>query len=230
MKKYFSILLWIFAVLGAAPAAPFTEPKAHPINRYETGWEKNPFTLKTAPVALNKESFAKDLALAGWRRAGDDNIIILVNIKTREYSRLKNQEPAADGTKVKTAHLENRRSETFVELERNNETAVVRYDESYLHQMAAQGGGANPNPQMAMRGQNNPGMIITPPNMPQQPNSSAPNIVPTGTQAPRPGMVPPAPKLPSPQPGVSPANNVPTVQRRRLNTLPQPTLPQPSQP
>ncbi len=215
---------------GAASATPFTEPQAHPVNRYEAGWKKNPFTLKTAPVAVNKESFAKDLALAGWRQAGDDTTVILVNIKTREYSRLKNQEPATDGTKVKAAHLMDRRADTFVELERNSETAVVRYDESFLHQMAAQGAAAKPNHQMAMRGQNNPGMKLPSAPMTQPQKVSAPNNTPGGIPGAQPGVAPPAfnlqpPQLP--QPGASPANNVPTVQRRRLNTLPQPTLPPP---
>ncbi len=222
-------LLIFLSACGAASAAPFAEPQAHPINRYEAGWKKNPFTLKTAPVAMQKESFAKDLALAGWRQAGEDNIVILVNTKTREYLRLKNQESAADGTKVKTAHLQDRRADTFVELERNNETAVVRYDESFLKQMAAQGAAAKPNPHMAMTGQNNPGLARTSVNTMPPRTGLAPNITPPGIQGARPVIVPQAPSPPQPQSNATPANNTPTIQRRRLNTLPQPTLPQPPQ-
>lgn len=209
------------SVHGVALATPFTEPQAHPISRYETGWEKNPFTLKTAPVALQKDSFAKDLALAGWRQSGDDSIVILVNTKTREYTRLKNQEPGSDGTKVKAAHLEDRRADTFVELERNNETAVVRYNESYLQQMASQGAAVKPNPQTAMQGQARPGMNNMPATLAQPQVVSAPNITPPGNQGTRAVIAPPAPMLPTP-PSAVPANNAPTIQRRRLNTLPQP--------
>lgn len=226
MKNVSAIFLIIFVAPGAVFPAPFAEPKAHPISRYEAGWQKNPFTLKTAPVAVQKESFAKDLALAGWRQAGDDSIVILVNTKTREYTRLKNKEPAADGTKVKTAHLSDRRADTYVELERNNETARVGFDESYLKTMAAQQAAApKPNPQVAMRAPNIPGqapapagMNVNPTTAARPPMGTAPNITPPGVPSSRPSIVPP---VHLPQTGPSPAN-IPTVQRRRLNTLPQP--------
>jgi len=228
MKILSAIFLIICAARGAALSAPFTEPKAHPISRYEAGWQKNPFTLKTAPVAVQKESFAKDLALAGWRQAGDDSIVILVNTKTREYTRLKNKEPAADGTKVKTAHLADRRSDTYVELERNNETASVRFDESYLKTMAAQQAApAKPNPQVAMRAPNipgqgpAPGMNVNPATAVRPATGTAPNITPPGIPSSRPSIVPPVAPVQLPQTGASPAN-IPTIQRRRLNTLPQP--------
>ncbi len=226
MKKISAILLTLAAARGAASPAPFTEPQPHPISRYEAGWQKNPFTLKTAPVAVAKESFAKDLALAGWRQAGEDNIVILVNTKTREYSRLKNHEAGPDGTAVKTAHLEDRHADTFVELERNGETAVVRYDESFLKQMAAQGAAAKPTPQVAMRAPNAPGQppglsVNQGTGMHAQANG-APNITPPGVQPARPTTMSPVPN--TPQTIAPPANSAPTIQRRRLNTMPQPQV------
>ncbi len=220
MKKLSAILLALSAAHGAFSSAPFIEPQPHPISRYEAGWEKNPFTLKTAPVAVQKESFAKDLALAGGIVMGEDTTVRLVNTKTREITRLKNHEPGPDGLKVKTAHLEDRRADTFVELERNGETAIVRYDESYQRQMAAQqGAGASPNPQGAaprvptLPGQGVPPGLGTnaPPGMQPQPVSAA-----------RPTVAPNVPNPQLPQSVASPANSAPTIQRRRLNTLPQP--------
>ena len=223
MKMLSAILLTFLAAHGAASTAPFTPPQAHPVSRYEAGWQKNPFTLKTAPIAVQKESFAKDLALAGWRQAGDDSIVILVNTKTREYSRLKNDEPGPDGTKVKEAHLEDRNSNTFVKLERGNETADVRFDEAFLRQMAAQGAAASKaNPQRAPNatGQNQPpGINLNQGAANQSQTNMAPNINPPGS---RPAIVPPVPNPQLPQSIASPANNVPTIQRRRLNTMPQP--------
>ncbi len=216
MKIISAILLTFSAARGAVSIAPFTEPQALPISRYEAGWEKNPFTLKTSPIAVTKESFAKDIAIAGWRQAGDDNIVILVNTKTREYSRLKNQEPGEGGTIVKTAHLQDRHADTFVELERNGETAVVRYDESFLKQMGAQGAAARPNPPSVRGGDQLPGMNGNPANQSQP--VIAPNINPPGVQSARPAIVSP---VPNPQP---PVNGAPTIQRRRLNTMPQPQV------
>ncbi|WP_075090760.1 hypothetical protein [Verrucomicrobium spinosum] len=43
----------------------FEPPQRHPQSRYEQDWARNPFTLKTAPVAIESQSFAKDLALGG---------------------------------------------------------------------------------------------------------------------------------------------------------------------
>jgi hypothetical protein len=229
MKTLSAIVLTLLVARGAASPAPFTAPQAHPISRYEAGWQKNPFTLKTAPIVITKDSFAKDIALAGWRQSGDDSIIKLVNTKTREYSSLKNQEPGPDGTVVKTAHLENRHADTFVELERNGETAVVRYDEGFLKQMAAQGAAAKPNPQVAMRapsaaGQNlPPGLNTNPGTGMQHQSTNAPNITPPGVQTARPAIVPPVATPQTLPPGGLPAlNPPPTIQRRRLNTMPQP--------
>lgn len=233
MKMISSILLTFLAVHGGVSSAPFVEPKAHPISRYEAGWEKNPFTLKTAPVAIAPVSFAKDLALAGWRQAGDDIIVTLVNTKTREYTRLRNNDPGPDGTKVKTAHLEDRRADTFVELERNNETpATVRFDEGFLRQMGAQSAAPKSNPAATMRGANTttgqgtvPGFNATTGGAAAPPAGNlAPNISGQTTQTPRPAIVPTVPNPQLPQSVASPANNIPTIQRRRLNTAPQPPI------
>ena len=143
----------IFPVIcGGAAAGEFVPPAAYPMRRYEAGWSKNPFLLKAAPIAVQKESFAKDMALAGWRQAEDDITVLLVNTKTREYTRLKNNEPAPDGMKVKCAHLEDRRADTFVEIERGGEVATLRYDDAFLRQMAATASAAKPQAQPA----NNP--------------------------------------------------------------------------
>lgn len=225
MKMFSAILLASVAAHDAASTAPFIAPEAHPITRYEAGWKKNPFTLKTAPPAVEKVSFAKDLALAGWRQAGDDNIVILVNTKTKEYTRLKNDEPGPGGMKVKSAHLEDRRADTFVELELKDEKALVRYDETFLKGMATvQLAAAKANPQVAMRGQNVAGQPL-PPGMSAAPaaqSNLAPNINPPGSSSARVNVVPTVPNPQLPQSVPSPGNNVPTIQRRRLNTLPQP--------
>jgi hypothetical protein len=226
MKMMTTILLVYLAARADASAAPFAEPKPHPISRYEAGWEKNPFTLKTAPPAIIKESFAKDIALAGWRQAGDDVIVKLVNTKTKEYSSLKNNEPGPDGTRVKSAHLEGRQADMFVELERDKEPpAVVRFDEGFIRTMGAQAGAAKPGVPGQVPGRTSgaaaPMMNGVPVTNTAPPAKAAPAIAGRSTP-PRPGVVP-TPQLPQSIP--SPGNNIPTIQRRRLNTMPQPLLP-----
>jgi hypothetical protein len=93
-------------------------------------------TLVAAPPAGSPKveqegSFAKDLALAGWRKTGEDLIVTLVNIKTREYTRLKNHDPAPNGMIVKLIHESERMKDFYVELELNGETANARFPENY---------------------------------------------------------------------------------------------------
>ncbi|WP_075089973.1 hypothetical protein [Verrucomicrobium spinosum] len=72
----------------------FVPPEPFPAEKYENGWRKNPFTLKTAPVAIQRESFAKNLALGSmYDDAEGVTCVVVVNTKTRERTRLKGQEP-----------------------------------------------------------------------------------------------------------------------------------------
>lgn len=90
---------------------------------------------KEAPTRTGETvSFAKDLKLAAWRSTGQDVIIILFNLKTCEYTRLKNHDPAPNGMKVKAAHLSFTRKDVYVELELNGETGEVRYDNTFFRQ------------------------------------------------------------------------------------------------
>ncbi len=136
MKIAFIVLL-LFCACPFATAQEFVALKTHLVERYETDWQKNPFTLKTAPALMNRESFAKDFALAGISSNGENTTVILVNTRTREYTRLRNHDPAPGGLRVKLASPSERRVENFVELELNQETAIVRFDENFLRQVAS---------------------------------------------------------------------------------------------
>lgn len=223
-------VLCLAAIPGAAMDG-FAPPQAHPVERYQAGWKKNPFTRKTAPVAVTRESFAKDLALAGWRQAGDDTIVILVNTRTREYSRLRNNEATTDGVKVKQAELRDRRADTFVVLERGGETAVVRYNEGFLRQAAAQQplAAATPTqtPQVVAGQPGVAGMLAPRPGASPaapgnalaasaQPQPAAPNVP---TAAPPMPVIPGAAPATASPPGKQP--NIPTIPRRRMLTAPQ---------
>ena len=214
-------------------AAEFIAPKSYPVDRYEQGWQKNPFTLKTAPVAVAKESFAKDLSLAGISSDPGGTTVVLVNTKTREYTRLKNDEPATNGMKVKSVHDADRRSEMSVELELGNETAEVRVDETFLKQVAAsRGAPAMPNQQLPSGAVANPTMRPpTPTALPSPVAGRTASQMPATTPPPanRPSAVPGQAGSPiAPQivaPNIQPSSS-PTVQRRRTNNLPQTITPQ----
>ena len=121
---------------GADPAV-FTPPQAYPASRYEAGWSKNPFTLKTvAPIAA-QDSFARDLAIGAHYGAADNPTVVIVNTKTHERILLRKDLPAPGGMRLKSVQLSGRRSECQVEVLQGTEAATLSYDATYLSQMAA---------------------------------------------------------------------------------------------
>lgn len=132
-------------LLAGLPAAePWAPPSPFPEQRYENGWRKNPFTLKTAPVAIQRESFAKNLALGSMYDDVDGvTSVVVVNTKTRERSRLRGQEPGANGMRVEESVIADTRRDSYAVVTMGGEKATLRYDEAFLKQMAA-GGGVTP--------------------------------------------------------------------------------------
>jgi hypothetical protein len=115
----------------------FTPPEAHPIERYKATWSKHPFTLKTAPSVAPTGSFAQDLVLASMYQVSGETVVIVANTKTRERIRLRNDESAPNGMKVKAAFIEDTRKNSSAELVLGGETAVLRYQDQAFKQMAA---------------------------------------------------------------------------------------------
>lgn len=138
------ILLQGSLLTGLPAAEPWAPPTPFPEQRYENGWRKNPFTLKTAPVAIQRESFAKNLALGSMYDDVDGvTSVVIVNTKTRERSRLRGQEPAANGMRVEESVIADTRRDSYAVVVMGGEKATLRYDEAFLKQMAA-GGGSSP--------------------------------------------------------------------------------------
>jgi hypothetical protein len=115
----------------------FVVPERYPQDRYENGWMKNPFTLKTAPVVAEKKSFAKDLVLHNILQVGNDVTAVLANAKTKEFFRVKSSEPASNGMKIRTHKIGDLRKDSYVEVELNGEFAVLRPDDAFRKQMLA---------------------------------------------------------------------------------------------
>ena len=121
----------------SAEPAVFTPPQAYPAARYEAGWNKNPFTLKTAPPMAAQDSFARDLAIGSHYGAADNPTVVIVNTKTNERILLRKDQPAQSGMILKTVHLSSTRSECHVEVLLGAEAAVLKYDATYLGNVAA---------------------------------------------------------------------------------------------
>ncbi len=225
MRLPFLIILVAAGSLRAMGTDAFIAPAPYPLSRYEEGWQKNPFTLKTAPVAITKESFAKDLTLGSVYQFNDITTVVVVNTKTRERKSLRENETSPTGMVIKSVHLENSRKDTYVEVTQANDTAILRYDESFLKGLASHAGQPQPVPNSGVpqSGIVNNGVV--------QNNALPPlPIVPNATNPP-PGM-PPVNRGPQfngalmgnngnqPQGGGA---NIPAPVRRRLLTTPVPS-------
>jgi hypothetical protein len=198
----------------------FVAPQPYPLNRYEEGWQKNPFTLKTAAVAIQKESFAKDLTLGSVYKFDDVTTVVVVNTKTRERKSLKENEASLTGMMIKSVHLETARKDTYVEIAQGTDTAILRYDESFLKQVGSHPAQAQPNPN---GGAPNPGIVNNAANN----NGGVPNNgLPPLPIVPNTGNPPPPVNRPLMNNGNQPpaaGANIPAPVRRRLLTTPVPS-------
>ncbi len=120
-----------------AEPAVFTPPQAYPAERYEAGWSKNPFTLKTTVPMAAQDSFARDLAIGSHYGAAENPTVVIVNTKTHERILLRKDRPAPDGMRLKTVSLTSARNQCQVEVVQGSAEAVIKYDVNYLHQFAA---------------------------------------------------------------------------------------------
>ena len=223
--RYPFLILLLLISWDVCAQETFVPPEAYPVDRYESGWMKNPFTLKTAPVAIAKDSFAKDLVLGSMYQVDSDITVIVVNTKTRERTSLKNQQPASNGMRVKEAALKDTKKESYVIVESAGEEATLHYDDAFLKQMVASNSAAT-NPSVNVPAKQ-------PARLPAMPQTSAPGMPPgvpmpgsnkqqappmPGAEAPAPPNLPPGYRPPETNSG-QPA---PTINRRRMLTAPAP--------
>ncbi|HSI62512.1 MAG TPA: hypothetical protein VLE43_05315 [Candidatus Saccharimonadia bacterium] len=131
------VAAWCLCTGPVTAQDAFIPPQPHAKDRYESGWLKNPFTLKTAPVVEEKKSFAKDLVLHNVFRVMNEVTVVLANTKTKELFRLKSTEPAANGMKIRSVMIQDLKKDSYVEVELNGESAVLRHDDTFRKQMMA---------------------------------------------------------------------------------------------
>ena len=132
-------LLMLTARGHAQNEATFTPPQAYPRERYEAMWEKNPFTLKTAPAVVETVSMAKDLAVGSHWGKADSPTVVVVNTKTHERITLK-KGVMNKGLTLKAVTFGNSRKDMSAEVTIGSETATLTYDNDYIAQVAASPG------------------------------------------------------------------------------------------
>ncbi len=173
------ILLFLMAGLAYAQqeAMSFQPPVPHDVQRYEAGWNKNPFTLKTVAPVVDQISFALDLTIGTYFGDSKDPTIIIVNTKTNERINLKQGQPAANGMKLSSVKLGSSRKDVVAEVTLGTETATIRYNDSYVKQMAAAEMSKAPQMQQSRQQPGAPLQIPLPQNPSQPGKSTAPTAV-----------------------------------------------------
>lgn len=168
-----ALVLMFSGVIGthAQESSTFQVPRPHDSNRYEAGWNKNPFTLKTEAAAIESVSFAKDLAIGSYYGSSDNPVVVVVNTKTGERVHLQQGKTAANGMVLKTFKHGSGRKDAVAEVNLGPETCQLRYNDDYVRQIAASAGaGAMP------QGSTLPGK----PALPQIPQGQQPSLGGTG--------------------------------------------------
>ena len=196
-----SSLIILFIATAAAlsaqeagtPPENFTPPKAYPVSRYEAGWSKNPFTLKTAPAVVASVSFAKDLAIAGISGDTGNPTVTIVNTKTHERFRLKLGQPGDNGMLLRDVKRAATRKDSFAEVVLGGETSKLTYDNSYLTQVASSSAARAPAPGAPnapnLRLPIQPNARAVPSPVPRPPQTQQPPKTAIGGRAPQPQSV-----------------------------------------
>jgi len=190
MMRRLAVLFLLSACSLRAQEAAFSAAAPYPVQRYEAGWGKNPFTLKTAPVLMENAPFATDLAIGTYYGDAADPTIVLVNTKTNERIRLKKGQPAPNGMKLDKVQFGSGRKDIAATVTLGAETSEIRYNDSYLKQVASAEGARTP-----VAG--------------QPPQSSPQQLTPQQAPSPR--------KIPLPQLPVQPAAPPPVGARAGVN-------------
>ncbi|MFZ2276551.1 MAG: hypothetical protein WAW39_02085 [Prosthecobacter sp.] len=216
------LLLMAFRAYAQQEALIFQPPVPHGVQRYEAGWNKNPFTLKTVAPVAEQASFAADLTIGTYFGDSADPTIIIVNTKTNERTSLRQGQPASNGMKLSSVKLGASRKDLVAQVTLGTETAAIRYNDSYVKQMAAaETTKASPSMQPSHQQPGTQLKFPTPQNPSQPGRGSAPGAAPTNAPATaqantpvnlgRPGFVPPPGTLPGTLNAVNPPPSSPLV-------------------
>jgi hypothetical protein len=95
---------------------------------------------------VRQESFAKDLVFASYYGPKGNPTVVIANKVTRERTSLKLGETSANEMTLKSVQIKSSRKDCVAEVSLGGETATVRYDSSFISQMAASGGAPQPTP------------------------------------------------------------------------------------
>lgn len=154
LARFLLLMLPCASLLAQQEPEAFVPPAAYPLDRYEAGWNKNPFTLKTAPVVAASASFAADLAIGSYYGDADNPTVVIVNTKTNKRIPLKKGVADSSGMKLNSIVYGSSRKDVTADVSLGPETATLHFNDSYTKQIAsAESAKAPAAPQPGLQGQ-----------------------------------------------------------------------------
>jgi len=105
-------------------------PIAFDLSRYESTWDKNPFLLKTTPIAQPTVNWGQDWALAGMFSHNGKVRISIRNKQTNELKRITNEPKDGDEFRLVEAKFNRSRKEASAKIAKGGEEAELKYDEN----------------------------------------------------------------------------------------------------
>lgn len=105
-------------------------PVAHEAARYDSVWEKNPFTRKVAPPTTIVPDWGQDWALAGMFQYKGNIRVTIRNKQTNEVKRVNNEPKEGDEFRLVKATFNRSKKNASAEIAKGSQTATLKFDEN----------------------------------------------------------------------------------------------------
>lgn len=105
-------------------------PIAYDAARYDSMWEKNPFTRKVVAPPTATVNWGTDWALAGMMQYKDTIRISIRNKQTNEIKRVTKEPKEGDEFRLVKANFNRSRKEASATIAKGNDEATLKYDEN----------------------------------------------------------------------------------------------------
>ncbi|MES2595143.1 MAG: hypothetical protein V4662_07405 [Verrucomicrobiota bacterium] len=105
-------------------------PIAYDMTRYDSVWDKNPFTRKVVVINQPTVNWGQDWALAGMLNLKGFIRVSMRNKQTNEIKRVTNEYKEGDEFKLVKANFNRSRKDASAEIEKGGDVATLKYDEN----------------------------------------------------------------------------------------------------
>jgi len=124
----------------------FVPPVAHGLERYDAALALNPFVLRTAPEPVKESSHLKDWTIASVYGDVTRPTVVVVNMKTRERVRLREDGGSSQGMRLMDVKLGVGRKDVRAIVDNAGEQAELSFNSEWSRQAAAENSAAKMAP------------------------------------------------------------------------------------